>query len=98
MEHLISAVIFLPLLGVLFALFASERLAKWICTAFAVAAFIASVPLATNYRSENAVPLNTFYEKSILPKAFQDHGITDEVQKKRVRDRLRAEKDEAVVQ
>ncbi len=94
-EHLLSAVIFVPLLGALIALFAPEKAAKWICTVFAVLAFAASIPLATGFSNPERPSFKTYVEKSVIPQTFADCGITEEAQQKAAMERLRAEKDEA---
>lgn len=90
MEYLLTAVIALPLIGAALALFASERAAKVICTLFALLAFIASVPLATGYR--DAVSLETYYNESVLKKAYADYNIDSDPKREAVHDRMVWEK------
>ena len=90
MEYLLTAVIALPLIGAALALFASERAAKVICTLFAALAFFASIPLATGYR--DAVPLDVYYNESVLKKAYADYGIDSDPKRDSAHDRMVWEK------
>jgi len=104
-EHLLSAVIFVPLLGALVALFAPERAAKVICTLFALVALVLSIPLATDYNSKalrfgpgsrdaNRPTTANYYEDTILRSAFDEHGIVGDNQKQAALELMRANKAE----
>src|SRR3954452_22537709 len=90
MEYLLTAVIALPLIGAVLALFASEKAAKWICTIFAALAFFVSIPLATGYR--DAVPLDAYYKESVLKRAYSEYGIDSDPKREAVHDRMVWEK------
>src|ERR1700722_18897038 len=92
-EHLLSAVIFVPLLGALIALFAPEKAAKVICTIFAVLAFAVSIPLATGYSNRAQPTFKTYVEKSVLPGAFNTYDIVKEPQQKAALARLEVEEE-----
>jgi NADH-quinone oxidoreductase subunit M len=106
MEHLISAVIFLPLLGALIALFLPERAAKVVCTLFALITLVVSVPLATGIgkaipfgkgAADAKAPSVTFFDSSILPHAFEEHGIEAGAKADAVLNRMKAEKESNVL-
>src|SRR5437899_533251 len=93
-EHLLSAVIFLPMLGALAALFAPERAAKWICMVFALLALAASIPLATGFGKPDLPSYKQYVEQSVLPQAYTRHGLNKESQQTAALARMRAEKEE----
>ncbi|HZU99144.1 MAG TPA: NADH-quinone oxidoreductase subunit M, partial [Planctomycetota bacterium] len=92
-EHLLSAVIFVPLLGALIALLLPERAAKIVCTLFALAAFLVSIPLATGYSNRAQPSLREFIEKNVLHDAYLAHDLTKEAQQKAALARLEAEEE-----
>ncbi|MEZ0228367.1 MAG: NuoM family protein [Planctomycetota bacterium] len=98
MEHILSAVIFVPMLGALIALFAPEKAAKWICTIFAVLAFLVSIPLATGFQQPDAPSFKTFVEQRVLPEALKRHGITQPAQQDAALALLKVEKERSRLQ
>jgi NADH-quinone oxidoreductase subunit M len=96
-EHLLSAVIFVPMIGALIALFAPEKAAKWICTLFAVLAFAVSIPLATGYGNHSLPGFKKYVEETVLPETFERHGINEPSQRDAALARLRAEKERLVL-
>jgi NADH-quinone oxidoreductase subunit M len=92
-EHLLSAVIFVPLLGALIALLLPERAAKIVCTLFALATFLVSIPLATGYSNRAQPTLREFIEKTVLQDAYRAHDLTKEAQQKAALARLEAEEE-----
>lgn len=92
-EHLLSAVIFVPMLGALIALLAPEKAAKWICTVFAVLAFLVSIPLATGYSNHSLPGFKRYVTESVLPQAFAAHDINQPAQQQAALARLRADKE-----
>jgi len=70
-EHLLTIIIFTPVLFALVALLLDERKAKWVCTLGALATFLAVIPLCLDYG--HALPLKDQFEQSIRPKIIEKH-------------------------
>lgn len=92
-EHILSAVIFVPMLGALIALFAPEKAAKWICTVAALIAFAVSIPLATGFGKPDLPNFKTYVNQTALPEALRKHSFSDPAEQRAVLARVRAEKE-----